>query len=165
LARTISATVTINAAPAEVWAVLCDLDRYPGWYPDLRRATGKVQVGSRVALTIAPPGRRVVVHQHVVTAAQPGAELRWAGLRSGRSGEHSFTLSPIDSGTRTKVVQSSTVAGYLARLLSLFLAVTRTNWAADLQAEFDRVNQALKRRAEQGPDTAYDYWHPRSPRP
>ncbi len=48
LARTVSTTVTINAAPADVWAVLCDLDRYPEWHPHIRQAAGQMQAGNRV---------------------------------------------------------------------------------------------------------------------
>jgi uncharacterized protein YndB with AHSA1/START domain len=49
----ISATVAINAVPAKVWAVLCDLGRYPQWHPYIRRATGEIKAGSQVVFTEA----------------------------------------------------------------------------------------------------------------
>ena len=96
MAKTVSATVTINAAPADVWAVLCDLGRYPEWHPHIRQATGKIQAGSRVVFKMAPPGRRPFTIRPRVITAQPGAELRLLGrLPIVFSGEHSFALSPL----------------------------------------------------------------------
>ena len=145
MARTISATVTINAAPAEVWAVLCDLARYPEWHPDIRRVTGTIQAGSQVVVgTVLPSSGRTVIRRLWVVAAQPGAELRLRpSPSSGR--EQSFTLSPVDSGTHTEVVNSSTIPGYLVWLAWPLFAALRTR--------LDRVNQALKYRAEQDPGT------------
>lgn len=144
--KTVSATVTINAAPADVWAVLCDLGRYPEWHPHIRQATGKMQAGSRVVFKMAPPGRRPFTIRPRVITAQPGAELRLLGrLPIVFSGEHSFALSPIDSGAHTKVVQSEIYRGLVVPLIGKTIAVT--------QIEFNEVNHALKRRAEQDPGT------------
>lgn len=144
MARTVSAAVTINAAPAEVWAVLCDLVRYREWHPHIRQAAGKIQTGGRVVFQMAPPGRRPFTIRPRVIAAQTGAELRLLGrLPVVFSGEHSFTLSPIDSGTQTKVVQSEIYRGLVVPLIGKTIAAA--------QSEFDEVNQALKHRVEQGP--------------
>lgn len=146
MARTVSTTVTINAAPADVWAVLCDLDRYPEWHPHIRQAAGQMQAGNRVVFKMAPPGRRPFTIRPRVTVAQPGAELRLLGrLPVVFSGEHSFALSPIDADTHTKVVQSETYRGLVAPFIGKTIAAT--------QIEFEEVNQALKRRVEQDPDT------------
>jgi hypothetical protein len=146
LATTISAAVKINAAPAAVWAVLCDLDRYHEWHPHIREAAGKIQVGNRVVFRMIPPGRRPFTIRPRVIAAWPGAELRLLGrLPIVFSGEHSFALSPIDSGMHTKVVQSEIYRGLAVPFIGKTIAAT--------QIEFDEVNQALKRRAEQDSDT------------
>jgi hypothetical protein len=74
-----------------------------------------------------------------ITAALPGTELRWTSRLPGIiSGEHSFTLTATDSGTR--VVQSETFQGLLTR----FSGKTFAN----AEASFQALNQALKQRAE-----------------
>lgn len=141
LATTISTTVTINSAPADVWVVLCDLGLYHEWHPHIREATGTIAVGNRVTFRMAPPGRRSFTIRPTVIAAQPGAELRLLGrLPILFSGEHVFILNSIDSGTRTEVVQSESYRG----LIVPFIAKT----IASAQTEFDEVNHALKLRAE-----------------
>lgn len=149
MAKTISATVTINAAPAEVWAVLSDVGRWPEWRPHVSRATGAIQAGSRVAVARVLPSGRTVITRTRIVAVQPGVEAR---ARSALGAESSFKLNPIDSGTRTEFVNSSSVPGHLVWLLWLVFALAGRKWAADAQTRLDRVNQALKRRTEQDPD-------------
>lgn len=143
MARTVSAAVTIGAAPAEVWAVLCDLGSYHEWHPHIRQAAGQIQPGSRVVFRMAPPGRRPFTIRPQVVVAQPGAELRLLGrLPVVFSGEHTFALSPVDSGTRTEVVQSEIYRGLVVPLIGKTIAAA--------QSEFAEVNEALRFRAEQG---------------
>jgi hypothetical protein len=74
-----------------------------------------------------------------ITAVEPGTELRWASSLPGViSGEHSFTLSATDSGTR--LVQTETFRGLLARFPG-------KTWA-NADASFRALNEALKERAE-----------------
>lgn len=147
MARTVSATVTISAAPADVWAVLTDLGRYPQWHPHIHKAAGKIQVGDRVVFTMARPGRRPFTIRPRVIAAQPGSELRLLGrLPIVFSGEHSFTLSLTDGDTCTKVIQSETYRGLVVPFIGKTIAAAQT--------EFDEVNQALKHRVEQDPGIA-----------
>src|SRR5580658_9903290 len=111
--KTMSATIQIHAPPEAVWAVLTDLSRYPEWNPLFREASGEVAVGKRIKLRSAHPanGRMMTVKPKIV-AAEPGAELRWTSSLPGIiSGEHSFTLSPVDGGTR--LVQSESFRGLL----------------------------------------------------
>jgi hypothetical protein len=68
-------------------------------------------------------------------AVEPNAELRWsAGLPGVIGGEHSFTLTPADGGTR--LVQSETFRG----LLVPFSGKTLTTAESGYQA----LNNALK---------------------
>lgn len=145
MARSVTTTVEVDAPAREVWAVLCDLDRYPEWHPHIREATGQVVMGSRVKFRMAPPGRRPFTIRPEVVAAEPAVELRLLGhapvLSMLFSGEHSFVLSPIESSVaRTQVVQGEIYRGLVVPLIGKTIAATRT--------EFDDVNQALKRRVE-----------------
>jgi Polyketide cyclase / dehydrase and lipid transport len=147
LAKTRSATVTIDAPPAEVWAVLCDVGRWPEWQRNVSRATGTIQVGSQVIVAnVLPSSGRTIITRRRVVAVQPGADVR---MRSAVGAEARLTLSPIDSGTRTEVTQSTTAPGYLAWLGWLAAAARGKNWAKYLQTRLENSNQALKRHTEQ----------------
>lgn len=92
----------------------------------------------------APPGRRPFTIWPKVIVARPEAELRLLGrLPVVFSGEHSFVLSPDDSGTRTTVVQGEIYRGLVVPFIGKTIAAA--------QMEFEQVNQALRRRVEQDP--------------
>jgi hypothetical protein len=100
--KTVSATIQIDAPPEAVWAVLTDLGRYPEWNPLFREASGQVAAGNRIKLrSVHPANGRLMTVQPKITVADPGAELSWvASLPGIISGEHRFTLTPADGGTR-----------------------------------------------------------------
>ena len=136
----ISATTVIAAPPEQVWAVLADLASYPQWNPLFREASGQLSAGSRVTLKGAHPvnGRLMTVKVQVL-AAKPATELRWVSSLPGiMTGEHSFTLTPSDGGTR--LVQTETYRGLLAHFSAK--TISRT------QASFQALNEAIKQRAE-----------------
>jgi len=135
-----SATIQIDAAPMDVWAILTDLGRYPEWNPLFRSAAGEVAVGKRITLrSVHPANGRMMTVKPRIAVAEPGAELRWTSSLPGIiSGEHSFVLSPADGGTR--LVQSETFRGLLVRLSGKTLDRA--------EASFSELNEALKRRAE-----------------
>jgi hypothetical protein len=137
---TMSATIDIGAPPREVWAILTDLGRYHEWNPLFVEATGNVAVGQRITLRSKHPANgRLMTVKPKITVARPGAELRWTSSLPGViSGEHSFTLTPAGDGTR--VVQSETFRGLLARFSGQTLAKA--------EASFQVLNEALKQRAE-----------------
>lgn len=100
-----SSTIEIDASPAEVWAVLADLAAYPQWNPLFPQASGEIAVGRRLTLASRPMTGRTMTIRPKVLAVQPGAELRWISSLPGIiGGEHSFTLTDLDS--RTRLVQS-----------------------------------------------------------
>ena len=138
--RTMSATVDIGAPPMEVWAILTDLGRYHEWNPLFVQADGTVAEGQRIRLRSRHPANgRLMTVKPKITVAQPGTELRWAaGLPGIISGEHAFTLTRTDSGTR--LVQSESFKGPLASYSGKTFA--------NAEASFQALNEALKERAE-----------------
>jgi hypothetical protein len=138
--RQIFAEIQIGAPPERVWTVLTDLGRYPQWNPLIREASGQLAVGSRLTLkSVHPSNGRLMTVRPKVLVADPGRELRWvASLPGLMTGEHSFTLSPADGGTH--LVQAETYRGLLAHMSDK--VVSRT------QAQFHRLNRALKQQAE-----------------
>jgi hypothetical protein len=136
--KTVSATTQIDAPPLAVWAVLTDLSRYPEWNPLFREASGEIAVGARITLrAVQPANGRLMTVKVRVTAADPGAELRWtSSLPAIMSGEHSFELTPAAAGTR--LTQTEVYGGLLAATVS----IPRT------ETIFQAMNDALKERVE-----------------
>ena len=120
--------------------MLTDLARYPQWNPLIREASGQLAVGSRLTLkSVHPSNGRLMTVRPKLLVADPGRELRWvASLPGLMTGEHSFTLSPADGGTY--LVQAETYRGLLAHMSDKVISRT--------QAQFRRLNQALKQQAE-----------------
>jgi hypothetical protein len=138
----ISVAAQIDVSPQQVWAVLADLASYPQWNPLFREASGQLTAGSTVTLrTVRPGTSRVVTIKVKVLAAEPGAQLRWVSSLPGIiTGEHSFTLTPADGGTR--LVQTETYRGLLSHISAKSISRAK--------ASFEALNQAIKQRAEHG---------------
>jgi hypothetical protein len=138
--RMVTATIHIDAAPMDVWAILTDLSRYAEWNPLFRSASGEVTVGMRITLqSVHPANGRIMTVKPKIVAAEPGTELRWVSSLPGIiSGEHSFVLSTANGGTR--LVQSETFRG----LLVPFSGKTLDR----AEASFRELNEALRKRAE-----------------
>jgi len=139
--REISTHVDIDATPPRVWEVLIDFPRYTQWNPFIREAAGEARVGSTLNLRMFPAAGRPMSFKPRVLAAREAAELRWLGrlvLPGIFDGEHAFVLTPHDGGTR--VVQSEKFSGILVPLLRKLVDGT--------VADFERLNEALKNRAE-----------------
>jgi hypothetical protein len=138
--KAFSATIDIGAPPDRVWAILTDLGRYQEWNPLFVEAAGHLAVGQRITLRSKHPANgRLMTVKPKIAAVEPGTELRWASSLPGLiSGEHTFTLSATDHGTR--LTQSETFRG----LLTLFSGRTFAN----AEASFRALNEALKERAE-----------------
>lgn len=138
--RQISAEIQIGAPPERVWAVLTDLARYPQWNPLFREASGQLAVGNRLTLkSVHPSNGRLMTVRPRLLAVDPGRELRWvASLPGIMTGEHSFILGPAHGGTH--LMQTETYRGLLAHMSGKVISRT--------QAQFRRLNQALKQQAE-----------------
>jgi len=143
----ISAATEIAASPQQVWAVLTDLASYPEWNPLFREASGQLTAGARVTLkSVHPANGRLMTVKVKVLAAEPATELRWASSLPGIiTGEHSFTLTAAGNGTR--LVQTETYRGLLARMSAQTISAT--------QAAFQALNQAIKQRAENSQQPAH----------
>jgi len=143
----ISAATEIAASPQQVWAVLTDLASYPEWNPLFREASGQLTAGARVTLkSVHPASGRLMTVKVKVLAAEPATELRWASSLPGIiTGEHSFTLTAAGNGTR--LVQTETYRGLLARMSAQTISAT--------QAAFQALNQAIKQRAENNQQPAH----------
>lgn len=79
----ITESVSIEASPGDVWAVLTDLDSHPRWRPALREfrqlSDGPLRVGARIREVLEWRGRELEL-EDVVVAIEP--ERRF-GIRGG----------------------------------------------------------------------------------
>jgi hypothetical protein len=100
--KTIRTSISIDAEPERIWAVLADFDSYAEWNPLNIRAAGKAVPGAKVAMTFINPARpgTTVAQVVTVTACEPWRRLEWVGqvplLFRGR---HFFELEPKPGGT------------------------------------------------------------------
>lgn len=137
-------SVTINASPDQVWAVLGDLSRYPEWHPYL-------EVLDQVEVAPPVPGMKLDMRfskgtsgdrdftVKIADAVEP-ATLAWEGGDPDQFyGHHRWTLTPTDEGTLVvdeEVFSGSMAAGILASL------------GAALTADYEAGAQALKAAVE-----------------
>jgi hypothetical protein len=138
----IRSQTTIGASPERVWAVLTDFASYPAWNPFVKSISGNLQLGSRLAVRIAPSGGNGMAFSPVVTELQDAVVLEWLGhlLVSGIfDGRHRFELARMTDGN-TAFTQTETFSGILIPFLSATLKDTERGFAA--------FNEALKFRSE-----------------
>jgi hypothetical protein len=145
MTREIATWIEIDAPASGVWEILVDFARHPEWNPFIPQISGKATRGSRLSLTVRPPGGRAMSFAPVVLAADEARELRWlgrVGLPRIFDGEHRFVLEPLGA-ERVRLVHAECFRGILVPLLWSRLE-PRT------RAGFEQMNRALKERAEQG---------------
>lgn len=147
--KQIRTQIDIDASADSVWSVLIDLARYQEWNPVIRHAGGTVAEGASVALFVVTPGlasRRVSV---TLVTVEPQRALRWVGtllFRGVLDGDHRFILEPL-SPTKTRLIHSEVFSGISLPLIARVLLPQMT-------LGFDRMNVALKHRAEENVKSA-----------
>jgi hypothetical protein len=136
--RSYESSMTIDAAPEAVWAVLVDGSRWTDWDSGVVRLNGTIARGERLAVvSSANPARAFPV---TVTAFEPGRRMVWSGgMPLGLfRGVRTFTLTPEGGGTRLDVREE-----YSGPMLPLI-------WRSmpDLQPSFDQFTRGIKARVE-----------------
>lgn len=108
-----SAAVAIDAAPAQVWAVLLDAARWNEWYDEIRNvaADGPLAAGSAFSFSAGP-----VRIEAVVDEMHEAARLRFHGKARGSTADYLFTLAANDAGG-TDVWVEQTMKGMTAKAM------------------------------------------------
>ena len=135
--------IEIHASPQTVWNLLTNTARFPEWNPFIRRLSGELAVGNRLAVFLEPSGSRGMEFKPRVLKVEPNRELRWLGnlwLPGLFDGEHSFQIEPL-AATHVLFRQQEIFAGVLVPLVRKFLET-------DTRRGFNEMNQKLKELAE-----------------
>ncbi len=141
--KELNSEIEIQASAERVWQVLTDFTSFPQWNPFIRRASGIVQAGERLEVTIQASGASGVTFRPTVLIAEPNRELRWLGrllIPGLLDGEHIFTIEPLGAH-QVHFVQREIFRGLLVPFF-----VRRLD--TDTRRGFEEMNQALKVRAE-----------------
>jgi hypothetical protein len=149
MSKQLRTQVDIDATAERVWQVLTDFGAYPQWNPFMTQVSGTPTQGERLTIRMRPEGGRAMTFRPTVREAVAQRRLRWLGhlLVPGIfDGEHCFTIEPRDEGG-VRLVQQEDFRGVLVPLLSRSL--DRRTLPA-----FERMNQAIKQRAERAHDSA-----------
>ncbi len=144
-------TVEIDAAPAEVWAVLADFGNIYTWNPGVKAShlTSDQTEGTGTArhCDLAPIGG---VEEHVSTwepERQMVIQLRGTGATPITTGQVTFALTPLDDGLRTRVALT---AQYVPRFGALGPALDSIMLRRRLLQGFRGLLAGLKHRVETG---------------
>lgn len=135
--------MAIAAPPERVWQVLTDTGEYPQWNPVMVKMTGRLQAGNTIALENRTRDGQSMTFRPTILKAEANTELRWLGrlwVPGVFDGEHFFILTPTGDG-KTLLQHGETFRGVLVPFVRGWLTGT-------IQADFHRINIALKARAE-----------------
>jgi uncharacterized membrane protein len=140
-----SKTITIDAPPARVWAILADVEGWPTWTKSVVTATrgepGPLQVGSTA--TVKQP--KLAKSHWVVTEVEPERNFTWVSKAPGVTSTGHHRVEPTADGGST-VTLALEQTGPLARIVGALggrLIDRYVGWEAE----------GLKARAE-APDAA-----------
>ena len=135
--------VEIEAPLDTVWRALIDFAEYPAWNPFIKEITGEPSEGSRLSVTMQPPGGKTMTFKPVVTRVVENSEFRWQGrllLPGIFDGEHIFELEETTE-RKTNFVHREKFGGVLVPLL-------RKSLQSSTKQGFVDFNEALKARCE-----------------
>ena len=140
--RKIETSIDIAASAPAVWKILTEFGLYGDWNPFITNVSGSVREGTRITVSIKPPGKTEMTFKPLVLTVTPERHITWLGhfLTPGLlDGQHDFRIEDRMAGCRFH--QSEQFSGILVRLFGgTFLGATK--------AGFDLMNIALKERTE-----------------
>ena len=137
--KTFASSITIQAAPETIWAILTDAPAYPQWNPTVDKVEGTIERGQKIKVFAKiSPDRAFPVK---VSELIPSEKMVWSGgMPLGLfKGERTFTLTPGADGS-VEFSMREVFSGLMSPLIERSIP--------DLQPEFERFADALKRKAE-----------------
>ena len=143
------AEIEVDATPAQTWALVSDVRRMPEWSPQVRRTFvpgGAVRLGSRM-VNLNHRGWMHWPTQAKVVRYEPHREVAFRVVENRTV--WSFTLEPLDGGTRTRIVhRRETPEG----VSPLSLGLTKVAFGG-VPAFTDELRSGMQRTLERMRDT------------
>ncbi len=113
--KNIQTEILILADNAKVWDVLMNFDSYPKWNPFITSISGEPKLGSRLTVSIKPPGGNGMTFKPNILTLEANKEFRWKGklgINGIFDGEHYFILEVLEND-KTKFIQGEKFSGLL----------------------------------------------------
>jgi len=139
----IKTEIIINASVKTVWEVLTNFSRYPEWNPFFQSIEGELITGKKLKNTMLN-GRNKFVFKPVVKSVVPYQSFSWfgsLGIKGIFDGQHFFNLEEI-APAQVKLTHGEYFSGILSGIILKKIG-------NDTRANFVKMNEALKQRAEQ----------------
>lgn len=146
--RSMQHEVRIRAQPAEVWAVVADIEKYEEWNPFFIKAVGELRVDEKLEVTMQPVGKGKQTFKPRVLVVDEGKQLVWRGrlgIPGLFDGRHTFTIQRIDEET-VLFKQHEKFSGLLVPFAGL----------GPYEKGWELMDQALQKRVERRPMPASD---------
>lgn len=123
-----------HADRADVWSALTDVERYPRWWPWLRRFDGEAfAVGERWCCVVSPPLPYSLRFELVLAEVLEGTTVR-ARLDGDIAGTARLDLRDVPGGCELRLVSELAARGGMARLVDRLvpgLAARGHDWVLD----------------------------------
>jgi hypothetical protein len=133
----------INSTPEKIWNILISFEEYELWNPFMTKVVGDAKLGSKIMVKIQTIRGKQRTYYPTITKMEVYKELRWKGK--------SF-LPGIFDGERIFIIKKSTdnQVSFLHKEIFTGLGVkfVGDKLDEDLKESFDKMNMALKTRAE-----------------
>jgi hypothetical protein len=140
--KNIQTEILINTDITKVWDVLMNFDNYPKWNPFITSISGKPKLGSRLTVSIKPPGGNRMTFKPNILTLEANKEFRWKGklgINGIFDGEHYFILEVLEND-KTKFIQGEKFSGLLVPFVGKMLDKT--------QKGFQLMNESIKNECE-----------------
>jgi len=140
--KNIQTEILINTDITKVWDVLMNFDNYPKWNPFIISISGEPKLGTRLTVSIKPPGGKEMTFKPKFLNLESNREFRWKGklgINGIFDGEHYFILESLDKDI-TKFIQGEKFSGLLVPLVGKMLDKT--------QKGFQLMNESIKKECE-----------------
>ena len=140
--KNIQTEILINTDITKAWDVLMNFDNYPEWNPFITSISGEPKLGSRLTVSIKPPGGKGMTFKPNILTLEANKEFRWTGklgINGIFDGEHYFILESVDNDI-TKFIHGEKFSGLLVPFVRKMLDKT--------QKGFQLMNESIKNECE-----------------
>lgn len=137
--KSVTASIVIDATPAQVWASLTDTIKYEEWNPTFEVVKGKLQQGEEITYLFKENQDKSYEIKTQVNKVIPNELINQSGGVKGiLTFNHHYYLVEVDGGTRLQIQED-------------YKGIAVHFWSPrPVEDAYNRLARALKQRVEQG---------------